>query len=196
MNIFIDTTKCDDDDDNFNIDLKTYDNDNDNDNDIRMRITNRKYISTGEKLCNRILFDMKIDYFDEYSFDSLPNRRFDFKFHFNNLPCVIEIDGPQHFNYNELGHKIKHKRFFYICMNKYIEHQNSDIIKTIFCINHNISCLRIHYSYHSTHHKMKNIILNFLHNIKLSNKPVYMLSHPEHYNYLYNNDVICTKIFI
>jgi len=173
----------------LNLDL-----DLDLDPNFRIQILKRKNISKGERICHRILFDMQIDYASEYIFDKLQNRRYDFKFNFNNLECILEIDGPFHFDLKKLGHKIRRK-YFYIYMKKFSKSRESDIIKTIFCINNNISCLRIHYSIHLSYDNMKLVIKKFLEQLQNSNKPVYMLSHPEYYIHLFENDIIRSKFF-
>lgn len=97
--------------------------------------------SFGEKSIERILKENNILYKKEYTFDDLINEngnklKFDFAiFENNNLKCLIEYDGEQHYLY-------KTDNFWKDTLKK---RQERDIIKNNYCLENNILLYRIPY---------------------------------------------------
>jgi DNA-directed RNA polymerase subunit RPC12/RpoP/very-short-patch-repair endonuclease len=90
--------------------------------------------SHGETKISNILDSLKIKYNQEYIFNDLRNRRYDFYLIDYNI--LIEFDGVQHF---QIYGKYTPDNETLIKKQKY------DIEKTLFCIKNNIKLLRICY---------------------------------------------------
>lgn len=93
-------------------------------------------ISKGEFLIGNYLKNNQIDFIKQYTFEDLKDikvLKFDFAiFKNNNLICLIEYDGEQHFNKDNM---------FYD--EKIVEH---DKMKNSYCLKNNIKLFRIKYS--------------------------------------------------
>lgn len=91
--------------------------------------------SIGEQNISKILQDNNINFYQEYIFDDLPNRRYDF--YLPNLNRIIEFDGKQHFEYVSTLHKSQ--KDFEMAKKRDEEKNN-------YAINHNIDIVRIPYT--------------------------------------------------
>lgn len=91
-------------------------------------------ISKGEEKIASILTLLDIQFYREYKFKKLPNRRFDFYLPEKNI--CIEFDGKQHFEYVATWHKTKEN---------FDQALLRDNEKTEFCIFNNIKLIRIPY---------------------------------------------------
>ena len=121
--------------------------------------------SHGEKKISNILNILNINYKQEYIFDNLKNRRFDFYLQNHNI--LIEFDGIQHFQI--YGKYTPTKEI----LNKI---QKYDIEKTLFCIKNNIKLLRISY---------KNINeINYYINLSLKCKEMVIFSDWKSYDFV------------
>lgn len=104
--------------------------------------------SKGAKLINQILTENKIDYIAEYTFSNFLTEkntpyRFDWAIFKNNeLFCLLEYDGEQHFDKNNNWYR-----------------ENVDEIKNQYCKNNNINLYRISYK------DFKNLNIEFIKNI-------------------------------
>lgn len=85
--------------------------------------------------CLKILGVKRVD--KEHTLKLLPNRRFDFKFIYNNRKYLLEYDGEQHFHRVPKFHKT---------IEDFHEGQRRDIIKTLAAINSKFVLIRISYS--------------------------------------------------
>lgn len=97
--------------------------------------------SKGEELINSILQQNNIKYYREYTFNNLKDKtllRFDFAiFNRNNdLICLIEYQGEQH--YNQTG--------YYKDLAKFKSAQHRDEMKREYCLKNNIPLLEIKYT--------------------------------------------------
>ena len=90
--------------------------------------------SIGEDNIQKILKDNNIEFFREYKFDELPNRRFDF--YLPELNRLIEFDGRQHFDYVNNWHKTKEE---------FEKAQLRDQEKNQYALSHSIHLVRIPY---------------------------------------------------
>lgn len=123
--------------------------------------------SKGEMGCCQILEFFNISYECQYILTSLPKRRYDFMFVFNNNNYVLEYDGMQHFiDIQYFGNKLK-------------EIQESDLIKTKAALLENYLMIRIDYS------QIDNIQYHICKAIQENNKIYY--STPDLYSYIINN---------
>lgn len=83
----------------------------------------RPFDSKGHKKCYEILKELGVKRVcRERPTESLPNRRFDYKFKHNNKKYIVEYDGEQHFVFTSIFHGT-HARFD--------QSQNIDVIKTL-----------------------------------------------------------------
>ena len=110
--------------------------------------------SKGEIKISEILNKIEIDHIKQHSFDECRNKnRLSFDFYLPDFNCCIEYDGIQHFKPIEYfgGEKM------------FVEVKNHDEIKNKYCLENNITLVRIPYN------KFKNIeiiINDFLKTIK------------------------------
>ncbi|CAH6419303.1 Hypothetical protein HVR_LOCUS504 [uncultured virus] len=93
-------------------------------------------MSQGELACGDILTRMGITYLPQFSIKTLPYRRYDFMFVYNNIRYLLEYDGRQHFEYIN---------FFFIDEDEFKERQLIDIIKTQKALNEGYRVIRIDY---------------------------------------------------
>lgn len=93
--------------------------------------------SKGEFIIRQCLNDLQLKYKTEFTFLDLPKRRFDFAI-FNNeqLKCVIEFDGKQHYSFINTWHQTEEE---------FIKCQQRDQEKNEYCQKHNIPLVRIPY---------------------------------------------------
>ena len=91
--------------------------------------------SIGERQIKQLLDELNISYKQEYIFQELPNRRYDFAIFNKNGDIIqlIEFDGEQHY------FKVPH---FHITLQ---EQQNIDLEKTNFALKKNIPLMRVPY---------------------------------------------------
>lgn len=93
--------------------------------------------SIGEYKIRQILLKEKIQFVTEYSFKDLPQRRFDFAIFKNQqLYCLIEYDGKQHFEYVNTWHKTEEN---------FLAAITRDEEKNEYCRKNNIKLYRIRY---------------------------------------------------
>lgn len=97
--------------------------------------------SAGEAKISQILTELQLEYKKEYIFKDYPNARFDFALLKNNqVYCLIEYDGPQHFiNTANSGGWNTIERY------KTITHPK-DLEKNKYCQDNNIPLIRIPYN--------------------------------------------------
>lgn len=97
--------------------------------------------SKGEYLLNKILNELQIEYKTQYCFPDCRNiipLRFDFAiFNNNQLKCLIEFQGRQHYQ--------KATGSWYDTNENFQERQNRDNIKREYCKNKNIPLIEISY---------------------------------------------------
>ena len=96
--------------------------------------------SKGEMLIQKILTEQDIDFKTQFTFSDLKNKsklRFDFAiFKNNNLFCLLEFQGKQHYKFNTQGWNNK----------QHFENQQiTDNLKRQYCINNNIKLIEIPY---------------------------------------------------
>lgn len=96
--------------------------------------------SKGEMLIQKILTEQDIDFKTQFTFSDLKNKsklRFDFAiFKNDNLFCLLEFQGKQHYKFNEQGWNNK----------QHFENQQiTDNLKRQYCINNNIKLIEIPY---------------------------------------------------
>jgi ssDNA-binding Zn-finger/Zn-ribbon topoisomerase 1/PII-like signaling protein len=94
--------------------------------------------STWEKIIKKYLNQLNLNFKTEHSFDDLKNKaklRFDFAIldKENNLKCLVEYDGPQHFRPVEYFGGIK----------GFKKRKQSDHKKNIYCLYNDIPLIRI-----------------------------------------------------
>lgn len=92
--------------------------------------------SKGEEKCSQILSKLKIPFSREYQLVSLPRKRFDFFFHYNERRFLLEFDGQQHF----FAHPYFDRR------QSFSARQKNDIIKTQTALKEGKSLIRIDYT--------------------------------------------------
>jgi formylmethanofuran dehydrogenase subunit E len=92
--------------------------------------------SKGEIECAKILDKFQIKYEIEFKICSLPKKRYDFMFIYNNIKYLLEFDGEQHFKYKE---------FFHRNTEKFLYRQQIDVNKTIHAISNGYRIIRISY---------------------------------------------------
>lgn len=111
--------------------------------------------SKGEKYVAEFLTKHEIDFKRQFRFDDCRKERplpFDFAiFENNELKCLIEYDGEQHFK-PKFG------------MDSFIKTQESDKIKNEYCLNNNIHLIRIPYKRSTTRKSARTYIFDFLSN--------------------------------
>ncbi len=93
--------------------------------------------SKGETTIAKVLDELELEYKREKTFEDLKfiaKLRYDFYAKTNSHKCVIEFDGQQHFEQNS-----------FFSENRELL-QRRDAMKTLYCVSHNISLLRIAYS--------------------------------------------------
>lgn len=96
--------------------------------------------SKGEYKIALLLNEMNIIYKKEYIFSDYKNARFDFALLENdNICCLIEYDGPQHFSDQITGGWNSQERYETITHPK-------DLEKNAYCKTHNIPLIRIPYT--------------------------------------------------
>lgn len=113
--------------------------------------------SKGEIICANVLDQLGITYEIQYSTKSLPTKRYDFMFMYNEIPYLLEFDGQQHFEYNS---------FFHIDEDTFLNRQQIDIIKTYYAIYSGYHIIRISYK------DMNNILYHITNSIA-SGAPLY-----------------------
>ena len=91
--------------------------------------------SIGEQNIENILLTNNIQYFKEYSFSDLPNRRFDF--YLPDYNRLIEFDGPQH---------IKYSKNWYQTYEEWKQALDRDYEKNEYALTYNIELVRIPYN--------------------------------------------------
>jgi len=92
--------------------------------------------SKGEIACANILEKLGIVYEPQFFIDTLPNRRYDFMFEYNNVRYILEFDGGQHFSFTN---------FFHIDERQFLDKQEVDVIKTIHAMSNGFHVIRIAY---------------------------------------------------
>lgn len=93
--------------------------------------------SKGEYVIRQILNHNNISYATEYIFSDLPLLRFDFAiFQNNQLKCLLEYDGKQHFRFINTWHQSEEN---------FIKAQERDLQKNDYCKSNNIKLYRISY---------------------------------------------------
>lgn len=94
-------------------------------------------ISRGEKEIRDYLIGHNITFIPQYTFDKCKNKKLlPFDFYLPDYNACIEYDGVQHFEPIERFGGIE----------KFVEQQHNDLIKTSFCESNNINLLRIRYN--------------------------------------------------
>ena len=98
--------------------------------------------SKGEKMIEKILNSLNIEYIQQYKFDGCElKRRLPFDFYLPKYNCCIEFDGTQHYYISD----------FFGGLDKFISTVISDTVKNEYCKKNNIKLIRIPY------HKINNI---------------------------------------
>lgn len=93
--------------------------------------------SKGEARLRELLNIVGVDFKTEYIFPDLPKRRFDFAvFYENQLYCLIEFHGKQHYNYISTWHQTEEE---------FHQAQERDKEKEEYCKTHNIQLIIIPY---------------------------------------------------
>ena len=90
-----------------------------------------------EREARLFLEQNNIPYEREYKISGVPRKRYDFYFTYNNHRILLELDGQQHFEYNQ---------FFHRSTEKYQFKQNIDRLKTQAAINFGYYLIRIDYT--------------------------------------------------
>ena len=113
-------------------------------------------MSNGEKIIEHILKNNHVDYIKQYSFSECRNTyklKFDFAiFDRNELKCLIEYDGLQHYRPIE----------FFGGQSAFEKARARDEIKDKYCKQNNILLIRIPYYYSSE--EISSIIMSFIRN--------------------------------
>lgn len=123
--------------------------------------------SKGEIKCSEILDSFNISYLCQYTLSSLPRKRYDFMFIFNNKNYILEYDGKQHFIEAP-------------CFRKSLkETQERDIVKTKVALQENYTMIRIDYT------QINNIQYHICKAIQENNSIYYSI--PELYSYIWSN---------
>lgn len=131
--------------------------------------------SKGERAITNLLTQANIPFEREVVLASLPRKRFDFRFHYNNRAYLLEFDGEQHFTQNDFHHHDEaHFR----------EKQVVDVVKSQHAYQNGYFLIRIDYT------QIDNI-REHLHRAMLSTG-CYYLSNPEMYAYLFTTTVPST----
>ena len=89
--------------------------------------------SKNEENIIQLLNNNNISFKTQYTFQDLPNKRFDF---YINNSYIIEFDGQQHFNYSNTGWNTREQ---------FEKTRKSDLIKNKYCFNKDIPIIRIPY---------------------------------------------------
>jgi len=92
--------------------------------------------SKGELSCQKALKKLNIAYELEISLESLPKKRYDFSFMYNDTKYLLEFDGCQHFEYND---------FFHRSEEAFKEKRAIDVLKTQHALQNGCSLIRIDY---------------------------------------------------
>lgn len=93
-------------------------------------------MSRGEKEVRDYLIENNVIFIPQYTFDECKNKKLlPFDFYLPDYNACVEYDGIQHFKPIERFGGIE----------KFVEQQHNDLIKTNFCENNNIKLLRIRY---------------------------------------------------
>lgn len=124
-------------------------------------------ISKGKLACESILKALGIQYISQATITSLPTRKYDFSFIYKGSTFLLEFDGMQHFQYVE---------HFHLNIDKFIEKQHIDYIKTQRALYQGYKVIRISYL------QFDNIKHHIITALNL-NKELY-LSDPEIYQYI------------
>lgn len=128
--------------------------------------------SKGERAITNLLTQANIPFEREVVLESLPRKRFDFRFHYNNRAYLLEFDGEQHFTQNDFHHDDEaHFR----------EKQVVDVVKSQHAYQNGYFLIRIDYT------QIDNI-REHLHRA-LTSTERYYLSNPEMYAYLFMTTV-------
>jgi len=72
----------------------------------------------------------------EYTFENLRGGKYRFDFYLPDFNCLVEYDGPQHFNFN---------KFFYKKRTDYLKAQERDRIKNNYALARGFALYRIPY---------------------------------------------------
>lgn len=136
-------------------------------------------ISKGELACESILNELGIQYITQANITSLPTRKYDFSFVYKGSSFLLEFDGMQHFQYVEHFHRN---------VDKFIEKQHIDFIKTQKALDQGYKLIRISYL------QFDNIKYHIITALNL-NKELY-LSDPEIYQYITSRLVFPNKYLV
>lgn len=123
--------------------------------------------SHGEIECYKQLQLMNIKAESQTSLKSLPRKKYDFSFTYNNVDYLLEVDGKQHIYFNSYFHKN---------ISDFIKQQQIDILKTNTAIQEGYHIIRIDY-------KCINEIKMHIENALNSTEPSYF-SNKELYSYI------------
>lgn len=128
--------------------------------------------SIGERIINEILTEAIIPYKREFILPSLPKKRFDFVFRYNERNFLVEFDGGQHFNYEEFFHRNEET---------FLEKQKVDVLKSHHAYINGYFLIRI------DHTNLNNIRfhMNEAVSLAMTTDQKYYLSSPEMYSYLF-----------
>ena len=129
---------------------------------------NRSHV---EIACENILKQLNITFQQEVILDSLPRKRFDFRFHHMNKWYLIEFDGEQHFKYSPMFHQYDEKVFE--------QKKKIDIRKTWHAVRNGYRLIRIDYT------QVKNVQQHIEFALKhlTDTQPIYW-SNPSMYEYI------------
>lgn len=90
--------------------------------------------SKGELKCANTLESFKILYEIEFIIESLPRKKYDFMFIYNNIKYLLEFDGEHHFKYNNFFHRNEEN---------FLERQRIDVVKTSHALQYEYKLIRI-----------------------------------------------------
>lgn len=135
-------------------------------------------ISHGERTISDLFTRYNVPFEREVILPSLPRKRYDFRFVYNNRQYLLEFDGEQHFTYNDFHHRDE----AHFC-----ERQSVDILKTQHAYQNNYFLIRIDYT------QIDNIQQHLHAAIISPNTQVRYLSNPEMYSYLFKSPVCTTQ---
>jgi len=126
--------------------------------------------SKGEQAIVNILNEYQIPYTREITFSSLPRKRFDFSFKYNDKDCLLEFDGGQHFFYNS---------FFHTDEYEFKERQEIDRVKTLHALANGYTLIRIDFT------QIDNILDHITRAV--NNKSDFYSSSPDMYSYIHSD---------
>jgi very-short-patch-repair endonuclease len=136
--------------------------------------------SRGERIINELLTGAKIPFEREFILQSLPRKRFDFVFRYNNRNFLVEYDGEQHFFYESFYHSSKED---------FLEKQGVDVLKSHHAYLGGYFLIRIDYK------QLNNIQFHLNEAIKTEEVgKSYYLSTPEMYCYLFTSVSASTPV--